>query len=57
MGTLNELIGVSSNDDVTKLRGKRGNFIGVEEFGSFKSLLELYNIMIPSVEEGDIVFG
>lgn len=56
-GTLNEVLGVSAKDDVSKVRGKRQNFIVVEEFGSFRNVLELYNIMIPSVQEGDISFG
>ena len=32
-GTLNEVIGVSSKDDPSKIRGKRLHFIVVEEFG------------------------
>lgn len=57
MGTLNEVVGVSAKDDPSKVRGKRMNLIVVEEFGSFPNVLELYNIMIPSVQEGDISFG
>lgn len=57
MGTLNEVLGVSAKDDPSKVRGKRMNFIIVEEFGSFRNVLELYNIMLPSVQEGDISFG
>lgn len=56
-GTLNSVIGVSSKDDESKTRGKRAVFIGVEEFGTFPRLIDLYNVMIPSVQEGDIVFG
>lgn len=56
-GTLNEVIGVSAKDDPSKVRGKRLHFIIVEEFGSFRNVLELYNIMLPSVQEGDISFG
>lgn len=56
-GTLNEVVGVSAKDDPSKVRGKRMNLIVVEEFGSFPNVLELYNIMIPSVQEGDISFG
>lgn len=56
-GTLNEVIGVSAKDDSSKVRGKRQNLIVVEEFGSFRNVLELYNILIPSVQEGDISFG
>ena len=56
-GTLNEVIGVSSKDDESKLRGKRGVLIAIEEFGSFPNLLGLYGTLRPSVEEGDIVYG
>ena len=56
-GTLNEVIGVSSKDDPAKIRGKRLHFIVVEEFGSFKNVLETYNVMLPSVQEGNISFG
>ena len=56
-GTLNEVIGVSAKDDISKVRGKRQNLIVVEEFGSFPNVLNLYNIMLPSVQEGDISFG
>lgn len=56
-GTLNTVLGVSSKDDESKLRGKRAAFIAIEEFGSFRKLKETYNVLIPSVQEGDIVFG
>ena len=56
-GTLNEVIGVSVKDSPGKLRGKRGAFIGLEEFGSFPNLIELYGTLRPSMEDGDIVFG
>ena len=56
-GSLNQVIGVSSKDDESKTRGKRAVFIGVEEFGTFPRLIDLYNVMIPSVQEGDITFG
>lgn len=56
-GTQNQVLGVSSKDDESKLRGKRAVFIGIEEFGTFKRLLDLYNVLLPSVQEGDYVFG
>ena len=56
-GSLNEVIGVSVKDSPGKLRGKRGAFIGLEEFGSFPNLIELYSTLRPSMEDGDIVFG
>lgn len=56
-GTQNSVLGVSSKDDESKLRGKRAAFIGIEEFGTFPRLTDLYNVMLPSVQEGDYVFG
>ena len=56
-GTQNLVLGVSSKDDESKLRGKRAAFIGIEEFGTFPRLIDLYNVMLPSVQEGDYVFG
>lgn len=56
-GTQNSVLGVSSKDDESKLRGKRAAFIGIEEFGTFPRLIDLYNVMFPSVQEGDYVFG
>lgn len=56
-GTLNSVLGVSSKDDESKLRGKRAVFIGIEEFGTFPRLIDLYNVLLPSVQEGDYVFG
>ena len=56
-GTRNQVIGVSSKDDESKTRGKRAAHILIEEFGSFPRLIDLYNVMLPSVQEGDISFG
>ena len=56
-GTQNLVLGVSSKDDESKLRGKRAAFIGIEEFGTFPRLIDLYNVMLPSAQEGDYVFG
>lgn len=56
-GTLNEVIGISVKDSEGKLRGKRGAFIGLEEFGSFPNLIGLYGTLRPSMEDGDVVFG
>lgn len=56
-GSLNEVIGVSVKDSEGKLRGKRGAFIGLEEFGSFPNLIGLYGTLRPSMEDGDVVFG
>ena len=56
-GTLNEVIGVSSKDDPDKLRGKRSTKIVIEEFGNFPKVVDTYRVILPSVQEGDIVFG
>lgn len=55
-GTQNSVIGVATKDDTEKLRGKRG-YILFEEFGTYKGLLDVYNIARHSVEEGDATFG
>lgn len=56
-GTQNTVLGVSSKDNESKLRGKRAAKILIEEFGTFPRLVDLYNVLLPSVQEGDIVFG
>lgn len=61
-GTLNEVIGVSSKDDESKLRGKRAAFIGVEEFGCHIKGTEvlMYDGSIKKVENiliGDYLMG
>ena len=57
MGTKNEVLGVTSKDNISKLRGKRSVFLGIEEFGSFPNLTDLYTVMRPSVRENSLVFG
>lgn len=56
-GSKNLVLGVSSKDDESKTRGKRAAHVLIEEFGSFPRLIDLYTVMIPSVQEGDITFG
>lgn len=57
-GLQNEVLGVATAASIDKVRGKRGSLIGIEEFGSFKNLLELYQVLLPSVQLSDIeVFG
>lgn len=55
-GNLNSVIGVSSKDDESKLRGKRG-YILFEEMGSFPNLISIYNTVRYGMEEGDYTFG
>lgn len=56
-GTQNTILGVSSKDDESKLRGKRAAKILIEEFGTFPRLVDLYNVLLPSVQDGDIISG
>lgn len=56
-GTLNEVLGVSSKDDPDKVRGKRSSRIIIEEFGNFIKIVDTYRVLLPSVQEGDVVFG
>jgi len=56
-GTLNSVIGITSKDDESKLRGSRGVLYLIEEAGTFPRLLNLYSNIRPSVEDGDNVFG
>lgn len=56
-GTLNSVIGITSKDDESKLRGSRGVLYLIEEMGTFPKLLGLYSTIRPSVEDGDDVFG
>lgn len=56
-GTLNSVIGITSKDDESKLRGSRGVLYLLEESGSFPRLLNLYQVLRPSVEDGNEVFG
>ena len=56
-GTLNAVVGVTSKDDESKLRGTRGVLYIIEEAGSFPRLLQLWGNMLPSVEDGDDVYG
>lgn len=56
-GTQNAVLGVTSKDNESKMRGKRAAKILIDEVGTFPRLLEMYNVILPSVQEGDIVFG
>lgn len=56
-GLLNSVVGVSMKDDESKLRGTRGVLYIFEEAGSFNRLLDVWNNQLPSVEDGDNVFG
>lgn len=62
MGTKNEILGVTSKDNISKLRGKRSVFLGIEEFGCHIKGTEvlMYDGLIKNVEDivvGDILMG
>lgn len=56
-GTLNEIIGITTNDNVDKSRGKRCSKFIYEEFGAFKKFIDTWTVNTPSVQEGNYVFG
>ena len=56
-GTLNSVTGISAKDDESKLRGTRGVLYILEESGTFPRLIKLWNNMLPSVQDGDMVYG
>jgi hypothetical protein len=56
VGTFNTLLGLSSKDDESKIRGKRG-YILFEEFGSFPKLLDIYNNIKDGMKEGISTYG
>ena len=56
-GTENSVIGITYKDDESKLRGSRGVLYLLEEAGSFPRLLNLYQVLRPSVEDGNSVWG
>lgn len=56
LGDQNILLGLSSKDDESKIRGKRG-YILFEEFGSFPKLIDVYNNVRDGMKEGKYVYG
>jgi hypothetical protein len=56
-GYRSEIIGVTTKNDVNKVRGKSGQLIVIEEGGKFPNLLELWQIARPSVEQDGIAHG
>ena len=62
MGTKNEVLGVTSKDNIAKLRGKRSVFLGIEEFGCHikGTKVLMYDGSTKNVEDvqiGDILMG
>lgn len=57
LGTRNEVIGLSLNNDSDKARGKRSHLMVWEEFGMFPGFIDAWNTSRPNVEEGGYSFG
>lgn len=56
-GTLNEVLGVSTDENIDKLRGKRSAKILLEEAGTFPKLKVMYGVLLPSVQDGNVATG
>lgn len=56
-GSGNTVTGVITGVNQDKMNGSRGVLYIVEEAGIFKDLLGMYNMVRPSLEEGENVFG
>jgi hypothetical protein len=56
-GFKSEIIGVTLKNDPNKIRGKRGKIILFEEAGSFKDILQAWQIARPSVEEDGYAYA
>lgn len=56
-GYKSEIIGVTLKNDVQKIRGKVAKLIAFEEAGKLPDLKEAWQIAMPSVQQGDNVFG
>lgn len=56
-GTQNSVMGITSKDDESKLRGSRGVLYLLEESGTFPRLLNMYQVLLPSVQDGNSVYG
>ena len=56
-GTQNSILGVTTQGDPDKARGKRGSYIFWEEWGKNPHLLKSWEVARESVGEGNISFG
>jgi hypothetical protein len=56
-GTRNSIIGVTTQGNPDKARGKRGPRIYWDEWGKHPNLLKSWTVARESVEEGDFAFG
>jgi hypothetical protein len=56
-GYKSEIIGITTGDDVQKIRGKRGKLIILEESGKFRDIHKGWQILRPSMEQDEVVYG
>lgn len=56
-GSRNTVQGIITGVNQDKLNGSRGVLYLIEEAGIFNDLLSMYNLIRPSVEQGNDVFG
>jgi len=56
-GTQNSVIGITTQGDPDKARGKRGSYIYWEEWGSNPHLLKSWELARESVGEGNVAYG
>lgn len=56
-GTRNSTLGVTTNANAEKARGKRATKIIYEEIGNFPKFLDTWSTNEPSVQDGDAVWG
>ena len=56
-GSKNSVSGIITGVNQDKLNGSRGVLYLIEEAGIFKDLLNMFNMIRPSVEQGGKVFG
>ena len=56
-GSKNSVSGIISGVNQDKLNGSRGVLYLIEEAGIFKNLLSVFNMIRPSVEQGNDTFG
>lgn len=56
-GSRNTVQGIITGVNQDKLNGSRGVLYLIEEAGIFNDLLNMYNLIRPSVEQGNDVFG
>jgi hypothetical protein len=56
-GFKSEIIGITTGDDIQKIRGKRGKLIILEESGKFRDIHKGWQVLRPSMEQDDVVYG